>query len=127
AARDLGRRNAGRVLGVVRVYAMTVMVTFVLAGLWHGSSWTFAVFGAWWGIALVINPAWRQARLVRLPVWLAWVLTVLGALIGMAMFRSPELQTCVTGLASMAGLGPAPGPAQPMRAKTLAVILVAKA
>src|SRR2546430_13381248 len=103
---------------------MPVMVTFVLAGLWHGSSWTFAVFGAWWGIALVINHAWRQARLVRLPVWLAWVFTMLGALIGMVMFRSPDLHTCVTVLASMAGLGSPVVPSQLVLSKKLPMRLV---
>src|SRR5207249_8138191 len=88
------------------------------------SNWTFAVFGAWWGIALVINHAWRQARLVRLPVWLAWVFTMLGALIGMVMFRSPDLHTCATVLASMAGLGAAMVPSQVVLAKTLAMILL---
>jgi hypothetical protein len=102
---------------------MPVMVTFILAGLWHGSNWTFAVFGAWWGIALVINHAWRQARLFSLPVWLAWVFTMLGALIGMVMFRSPDLHTCATVLASMAGFGPAMVPSQLVLAKTLALIL----
>src|SRR5436309_15448412 len=101
---------------------MPVMVTFVLAGLWHGSNWTFAVFGAWWGIALVINHAWRQARLGRLPVWLAWVFTMLGALIGMVVFRSPDLHTCATSLAPMAGLGAAMGPSQVALARTLAMI-----
>src|SRR3989440_125460 len=126
-ARYVSTRKTVRMVSFVRVYAMPVMVTFVLAGLWHGSSWTFAVFGAWWGIALVINHAWRQARLVRLPVWLAWVLTMLGALIGMVMFRSPDLDTCVTVLASMAGLGPAPVPSQLVLAKTLAMILLVTA
>src|SRR5260370_31258901 len=44
--------------------------------------------------SLVINHAWRQARLFSLPVWLSWVVTMLGALIGMVMFRSPDLHTC---------------------------------
>ncbi len=123
-ARYVATRKVGRVIGFVRVYAMPVMVTFVLAGLWHGSNWTFAVFGAWWGIALVINHAWRQARLVRLPVWLAWVFTMLGALIGMVMFRSPDLHTCATVLASMAGLGAEMVPSQLVLAKTLAMILL---
>src|SRR2546430_7694028 len=126
-ARYVAARKTGRVVKIGRVYAMPVMVTFVLAGLWHGSSWTFAVFGAWWGIALVINHAWRQARLVRLPVWLAWALTMLGALIGMVMFRSPDLHTCVTVLASMAGLSSPVGPSPLVPAETLAMILLVTA
>src|SRR5260221_7986726 len=111
-ARYVATRKTGSVISFVRVYAMPVMVTFILAGLWHGSNWTFAVFRAWWGIALVINHAWRQARLFSLPVWLSRVGTMLGALIGMLIFRSPDLHTCATVLASMAGLGPATVPSQ---------------
>jgi hypothetical protein len=52
---------------------------------------------------------------------------MLGALIGMVMFRSPDLHTCVTVLASMAGLGPAVIPSQLVLAKTLPMILLVTA
>ena len=125
-ARRLATRKAGRLTTFIRVYAMPVTVTFVLAGLWHGANWTFVVFGAWWGIALAVNHGWRQARLASLPGWLAWAVTMLGALVGMVMFRSPDLHTCAAMLYAMAGAGPSTA-SQLMLAKVLAMILLVTA
>jgi D-alanyl-lipoteichoic acid acyltransferase DltB (MBOAT superfamily) len=32
-----------------------MLVTWLLAGLWHGGNWTFVVYGAFWGVCLVGN------------------------------------------------------------------------
>jgi len=90
--------------------------------LWHGSNWTFAVFGAWWGVALASTTPGGKPACSALPVWLSWMVTMLGALIGMVMFV-PRTFTPATVLASMAGLGPATVPSQLVLAKTLALIL----
>ena len=44
-----------------------LLVTMLLAGLWHGAGWTFIVWGAAHGVLLLINHAWR-ALLERAPV-----------------------------------------------------------
>ncbi|MFZ4766248.1 MAG: MBOAT family O-acyltransferase, partial [Roseimicrobium sp.] len=36
--------------------ACHLMLTFLLSGLWHGASWNFILWGAWWGALLVL---WR--------------------------------------------------------------------
>ncbi|HEX8115131.1 MAG TPA: MBOAT family O-acyltransferase [Kofleriaceae bacterium] len=86
-------RKSGRFVTFLRAYGLPVMVTFVLAGLWHGASWTFVLFGAWWGIALAVNHGWRQARMPAPPVALAWLITAATIVIGMVLFRAPDLDT----------------------------------
>jgi D-alanyl-lipoteichoic acid acyltransferase DltB (MBOAT superfamily) len=44
-----------------------LLLTMLLAGLWHGAGWTFIVWGAVHGGLLLVNHAWR-ALLGRLPV-----------------------------------------------------------
>jgi alginate O-acetyltransferase complex protein AlgI len=45
----------------------TLVVTMLLGGLWHGASWSFAVWGALHGLFLVANRHWGQTLLhVRL-------------------------------------------------------------
>ena len=39
--------------------ARNLIVTMVLGGLWHGAAWTFVLWGAIHGAALVIEPSWR--------------------------------------------------------------------
>jgi alginate O-acetyltransferase complex protein AlgI len=82
----LGGSRAGRLLTY-----RNLMITMVLGGLWHGASWTFVVWGAIHGVALIVGkmanrasgdePAVRRmavglrgARTAAL--WLATLLTV---------------------------------------------------
>ena len=39
-----------------------LFLTMVIGGLWHGANWTFVLWGAFHGILLAINHAWRQWR-----------------------------------------------------------------
>jgi alginate O-acetyltransferase complex protein AlgI len=49
-------------------YGLAILLTMTLCGLWHGASWTFVVWGALYGLLLVISVATRKIRkrLVRL-------------------------------------------------------------
>jgi len=99
--RKVVAKKSGRLVAFLRAYGLPVMVTFVLAGLWHGASWTFVLFGAWWGIALAINHGWRQARLPAPPVALAWLMTAATIMIGMVLFRAPDLHAATAILRSL--------------------------
>jgi len=48
--------------GTLRTY-LNLMLTMLLGGLWHGASWTFAVWGLYHGLLLAAH------RAVRLPAW----------------------------------------------------------
>jgi D-alanyl-lipoteichoic acid acyltransferase DltB (MBOAT superfamily) len=99
--RKVAARKSGRLVAFLRAYGWPVMVTFVLAGLWHGASWTFVCFGAWWGLALAVNHGWRQARMPALPVVLAWLITAATITVGMVLFRAPDLETAAAILRSL--------------------------
>ena len=43
-------------------YSVGVLVTFTLAGLWHGAAWTFAAWGAVHGAYLVVSHATTRLR-----------------------------------------------------------------
>lgn len=62
-----------------------LMLTMVLGGLWHGASWTFVVWGAMHGAALVLHREWsrftesaagvrRAMKVFALPLTFLWVL-----------------------------------------------------
>ena len=39
---------------------MSVVITMVLGGLWHGANWTFLLWGIYHGILIVVNHLWRD-------------------------------------------------------------------
>lgn len=41
---------------------LNLLITMTLGGLWHGASWTFAVWGAAHGFALIITHAWDAIK-----------------------------------------------------------------
>jgi len=82
--------------------ARNVLVTFLLGGLWHGAAWTFVVWGALHGIALVVERAWERTGM-RLPRALAWGVTFLFVMIAWVFFRASSLAAAGAMLAAMLG------------------------
>ena len=89
--------------------AINLIATMVLGGLWHGANWTFIAWGGFHGVLLVINHLWRTLRGVRQPSLVSqtfgWLLTFGAFVVGMTMFRSPNIQTAGHLLEAMAGFG----------------------
>ncbi len=60
-----------------------LMLTMLLGGLWHGAAWTFVVWGAIHGLALVLQREWRrllpEPRAAGAAIW-----TLAGRLVGTA-------------------------------------------
>lgn len=91
-----------------------LMLTMLLGGLWHGAAWTFVIWGAIHGVALIMHKAWLS---VRSQVWpsaqtssasgriaglaCGWVITMLVIICGWAFFRAPDLTTAVGYLGTM--------------------------
>ena len=46
----------------------TQMTTMVLIGLWHGVSWSFALWGMWHGLGLFIHNRWLEFGRARWPL-----------------------------------------------------------
>jgi D-alanyl-lipoteichoic acid acyltransferase DltB (MBOAT superfamily) len=71
--------------------AMPAALTFLLSGLWHGAAWHFIAFGAVNGVGLIVNHAWREAKLPRLPGAMGWLLTMLTVVVSFVCFRADNL------------------------------------
>jgi D-alanyl-lipoteichoic acid acyltransferase DltB (MBOAT superfamily) len=66
-------------------------LTMALCGLWHGASWTFVLWGAVHGCALVIVSLWRRYGW-RMPALAGWALTFGFALLSAVIFRTATLE-----------------------------------
>jgi len=96
----LGGNRGGR----LRTYR-NLMLTMVLAGLWHGAAWTFLAWGAFHGAGLVAEHALKGR--IRAPAWLKWLVTFHLIVFGWILFRSQSLALAGTFLARLFTPGPA--------------------
>ncbi|MEM9290878.1 MAG: MBOAT family O-acyltransferase [Acidobacteriota bacterium] len=56
---------------------INLMITMVLAGLWHGAGWIYVLWGGIHGVALTLHRAWRlnlPGLRRRTPRWLSFLL-----------------------------------------------------
>lgn len=81
--------------------ALPAIVTFLVAGIWHGAGWTFVIYGLIHGSAIAINLLWRDLSPLRLPPFFGWVLTMAVVVSALVMFRAPDVATATTILAAM--------------------------
>lgn len=77
----------------LRTY-LNLWIVFLISGLWHGSSWNFIAWGAYYGLFLSLERAFSASRLsknIKLPNVLCRSMTLLIVIIGWVFFRSPTL------------------------------------
>ena len=92
--------------GLVRTY-INNFVTMLIAGLWHGASWMFVIWGALHGFAQVVHKM-SKPWLDRLPDrwWVTfpcWLITFIYVSVAWVFFRSPDLSTAFTILGKIVG------------------------
>ena len=85
----------------------------MVAGVWHGSGWTYVIYGVMHGVAIATFLSWREFSSVQLPSPLAWLLTMLTVVFGLVMFRSPDVNTAITMFGHMWGWQ-SPNPSLPI-------------
>ncbi len=99
--RKAANGNLGRVRRFLLVAAIPSIVTFVIAGAWHGAGFTFIVYGLLHGTAIAAYLAWREFSNKRVPTPIAWFMTMSVVWTGLVIFRAPDMTTATTILASM--------------------------
>ena len=82
---------------------IATFVTFLIAGLWHGASWMFVIFGGLHGLALVVNNYWKKTK-IKINKILAWFITFNFVNITVVFFRAEELNDAIKVLRSMFSL-----------------------
>ncbi|MGE3771056.1 MAG: MBOAT family protein [Bdellovibrionales bacterium] len=103
AARKHDAHPVGKWRTFTEATALPILLTFLLAGIWHGAGWTFIVFGLLHGAALVIHRLWQMTK-IRMPGALAWLLTFLFVTVGFVFFRSPDLERSLKVINGMLGM-----------------------
>ena len=82
--------------GSFRTY-FNCFLTMLLAGIWHGASWMFVIWGALHGLGLVVHKFCKKHWLDKVPNTLltkivAWTITMIYVMITWVFFRANSLQ-----------------------------------
>ena len=89
--------------------ALVLLATMAIAGLWHGANYTFVVWGAAWGLYLLVG---RMLPLERMPAALRWPMHMLVVILLWVFFRSPNLSYALEYITTMISFrGGLPSPA----------------
>lgn len=91
----------GNQKGTRRTY-INLMITFMLGGLWHGAAWTFIVWGALHGLALIGHRVWQNIGF-KLNKLTAWLLTFMFINITWVFFRAESMETALNIVHGMFG------------------------
>ena len=90
--------------GPLRTYANLATV-FLLCGLWHGASWNFVIWGAWYGVFLIVERAGLVGALTALPRLLRAAYALAVVMLGWVWFRAETLPDALGYFAALAGSG----------------------
>jgi D-alanyl-lipoteichoic acid acyltransferase DltB (MBOAT superfamily) len=82
---------------------VSVFLTMMVAGIWHGAGWTFVVYGAMYGAALVVNHTMKK-RKWKLATPLAIFLTFNFTNVVFTMFRAHTIDDALKVYRGMLGL-----------------------
>ncbi|MEA3492113.1 MAG: MBOAT family protein [Campylobacterota bacterium] len=85
--------------GEFRTYT-NLFATFLLGGIWHGAGWTFVVWGALHGVAIVIHRVWQKLG-VKMPAILGWFITFNFINIAWVFFRAKDFDSAIKVLHGM--------------------------
>ena len=69
-----------------------IVIVFLLTGLWHGASWNFMIWGAYFGLIMAIEASGLEKKLKKVPVFLQYFYTLFLIAIGWVFFRLADLQ-----------------------------------
>ena len=87
-----------------RSWIINIMVTFLLCGLWHGASWTFVVWGGYFGLLVIIERPFRE-HIQRASAWLVVPITNIFVIIGWVFFKASTFGESMKWLRAMFGFG----------------------
>lgn len=71
-----------------------LMIVFLLSGLWHGSHWTFIIWGIYHGLWLILDRLFLEKMLKRVK-WLAIPFTFFVVVNGWALFFTKDLNVAL--------------------------------
>ncbi len=92
------RRGTGRTV-------LNLLVVWALTGLWHGASWNFVLWGAYYGVILILERFVFKKVLDRLPGIITIPYSLFIVLIGWVIFYYTDMSCVLNHIGAMFGIG----------------------
>ena len=80
-----------------------IVVVWLLTGIWHGASWNFALWGAYFAVLLILEKVFLLKRLEKLPKAVSHVYTLLLVVVSWVIFSFDKLGDVLTYIRAMFG------------------------
>lgn len=81
--------------------ALSLAAVWILTGMWHGASWNFVIWGAWYGVLII-------SEKLLYPHFRSHAYTVAAIVTGFVIFDGGTVAGAFTTLGRMIGIGAAP-------------------
>ena len=65
---------------------INLLIVWTITGIWHGASWNFMLWGAYFGILIVIEKLFLGKWLEKVPKGVSWLYTFVLVVLGWVMF-----------------------------------------
>ena len=78
-----------------------IIIVFLIAGIWHGASWCFVLFGLTHGVGLVVNHFFKRFNFFKINKLVSWFFTFNFINISFIFFRSDNFIQSLNLLKSM--------------------------
>lgn len=83
-------------------------IVWLLTGLWHGASWNFVLWGAFFGVLLIVEKLWLLKPLERSPRVVQHLYVLLLVVISFVIFNADGMVGVAGDLGGLIGLGDLP-------------------
>ncbi|MBC2366089.1 MBOAT family O-acyltransferase [Listeria booriae] len=94
----------GNRVSPIKVYR-NLAIVWLATGIWHGASWNFLLWGAYYGAFIMLEKAFLGKALLRVPAALQHVYALIVIVFGWLLFRIDNVSDIWTYLCSMFGSG----------------------
>lgn len=84
-------------------WMLNILIVWGLTGLWHGANWTFALWGVYFALLLMLEKLFLLRVLNKAPRWIGHVWALLAVVLGFTLFRSDSLTEFFNAARSMFG------------------------
>lgn len=82
-----------------------IAIVWLLTGLWHGASWNFVLWGAYFGVLLLIEKVGLLRLLKKCPAFVGHVYTMFFVIISWVLFAFTDMSKVGNYILSMFGAG----------------------
>ena len=89
-------------------WLMNIAVVWLLTGLWHGASWNFVLWGAFFGVALSVEKLWLHKILEKSGRVIQHIYVLFLVVISFVIFNANGLGGVVTDIGGLFGAGDIP-------------------